>query len=70
MSRASSALVETRAVAMFWKIGRSAWTRSLASPLGACSLAPALMMNYEFHENLTPAKIDELIDGLKKKEEQ
>ena len=38
--------------------------------IGACSWAPALMMNYEFHENLTPAKIDELIDGLKKKEEQ
>ena len=38
--------------------------------IGACSWAPALMMNYEFHENLTPAKIDELIDGLKKKEQQ
>ena len=38
--------------------------------IGACSWAPALMMNYEFHENLTSAKIDELIDGLKKKEEQ
>ncbi|MGB8769327.1 MAG: NAD(P)H-dependent oxidoreductase subunit E [Candidatus Korobacteraceae bacterium] len=38
--------------------------------IGACSWAPALMMNYEFHENLTPAKIDELIGGLKKKEEQ
>jgi NADH-quinone oxidoreductase subunit E len=38
--------------------------------IGACSWAPALMMNYEFHENLTPAKIDELIDELKKKEEQ
>ena len=38
--------------------------------IGACSWAPALMMNYEFHENLTPAAIDELIDGLKKKEQQ
>jgi NADH-quinone oxidoreductase subunit E len=38
--------------------------------IGACSWAPALMMNYEFHENLTSAKIDELIDGLKKKEQQ
>jgi len=38
--------------------------------IGACSWAPALMMNYEFHENLTPSKIDELIDGLKKKEQQ
>lgn len=38
--------------------------------IGACSWAPAMMMNYEFVENLTPAKIDELIDGLKKKEQQ
>jgi NADH-quinone oxidoreductase subunit E len=38
--------------------------------IGACSWAPALMMNYEFHENLTPAKVDDLIDGLKKKAEQ
>jgi NADH-quinone oxidoreductase subunit E len=38
--------------------------------IGACSWAPALMMNYDFHENLTTAKIDELIDGLKKKEQQ
>jgi len=38
--------------------------------IGACSWAPAMMMNYEFHENLTLAKIDELIDGLKKKGQQ
>ncbi len=38
--------------------------------IGACSWAPALMLNYEFHENLTPAKIDELIEGIKKKEQQ
>ena len=38
--------------------------------IGACSWAPALMMNYDFHENLTPEKIDQLIDGLKKKEQQ
>jgi NADH-quinone oxidoreductase subunit E len=38
--------------------------------IGACSWAPALMMNYEFHENLTPETLDALIDGLRKKEEQ
>ncbi len=38
--------------------------------IGACSWAPAMMMNYEFVENLTPEKIDQLIDELKKKEEQ
>jgi NADH-quinone oxidoreductase subunit E len=38
--------------------------------IGACSWAPAIMMNYSFVENLTPEKIDDLIDGLKKKEQQ
>ncbi len=38
--------------------------------IGACSWAPAMMLNYEFQENLTPEKIDELIDGMKKKEQQ
>lgn len=38
--------------------------------IGACSWAPAMMMNYDFVENLTTEKIDELIEGLKKKEKQ
>ena len=38
--------------------------------MGACSWAPAMMMNYEFVENLTPEKIDELIEGIKKREKQ
>ncbi len=38
--------------------------------IGACSWAPAMMMNYDFHENLTSEKIDQLIDSLKKKEQQ
>ena len=38
--------------------------------IGACSWAPALMMNYDFQENLTTEKIDELINGLKKREQQ
>jgi NADH-quinone oxidoreductase subunit E len=38
--------------------------------IGACSWAPAMMLNYEFQENLTPEKIDELIDGIRKKEQQ
>ncbi|HZP23780.1 MAG TPA: NAD(P)H-dependent oxidoreductase subunit E [Terriglobales bacterium] len=38
--------------------------------IGACSWAPAMMLNYEFVENLTPQKIDELIEGIKKKERQ
>jgi NADH-quinone oxidoreductase subunit E len=38
--------------------------------IGACSWAPAMMMNYEFHENLTTEKLDQLIETLKKKEQQ
>ncbi|HZD32668.1 MAG TPA: NAD(P)H-dependent oxidoreductase subunit E [Candidatus Angelobacter sp.] len=38
--------------------------------IGACSWAPSMMLNYEYHENLTPEKIDGLIDGIKKKEQQ
>ena len=33
--------------------------------LGACCGAPAMQVNYEYHENLTPAKIDALIARLK-----
>ena len=38
--------------------------------IGACSWAPAMMLNYDFQENLTTGKIDELIEGIKKKEQQ
>jgi NADH-quinone oxidoreductase subunit E len=34
--------------------------------LGACCGAPAMQVNYDFYENLTPAKIDTLIEKLKK----
>ena len=36
--------------------------------LGACCGAPAMQVNYEYYENLTPEKIDALIEELKKKE--
>ena len=35
--------------------------------IGACSWAPAIQVNYDFHENLTPAKVDEILDGYRKK---
>jgi len=38
--------------------------------IGACSWAPAMQVNYDYHENLTPERIDELIDGIRKKEQQ
>lgn len=34
--------------------------------LGACCGAPAMQVNYEYYENLTPEKIDALIEKLKK----
>jgi len=38
--------------------------------IGACSWAPAMQVNYEYHENLTPEKIDKLIEGIRKQEQQ
>ena len=34
--------------------------------LGACSWAPALQVNYEFHHNVTPEKLDQLLESLKR----
>jgi len=34
--------------------------------LGACSWAPAMLVNYDFHFNQTPEKLDQLIDSLRK----
>jgi NADH-quinone oxidoreductase subunit E len=38
--------------------------------IGACSWAPAVQVNYDFHENLTPAKMDQVLDSYKKKATQ
>lgn len=35
--------------------------------LGVCSVAPAMMINYDLHGNLTPAKIGKIIDEYSKK---
>jgi NADH-quinone oxidoreductase subunit E len=35
--------------------------------IGACSWAPAIQVNYDFHENLTSAKMDQVLDECKKK---
>ena len=34
--------------------------------LGACCGAPAMQVNYDYYENLTPEKVDGLIDVLKR----
>ncbi len=33
--------------------------------IGACSWAPAAQVNYEFHEELTPEKMDEVLERYK-----
>ena len=36
--------------------------------IGACSWAPAMQVNYDFHENLTAEKMDQILDEYKKEE--
>ncbi|HEX6466576.1 MAG TPA: NAD(P)H-dependent oxidoreductase subunit E [Terriglobales bacterium] len=38
--------------------------------IGACSWAPAVQVNYDFHLDLTPDKMDQVLDGYKKKTQQ
>lgn len=38
--------------------------------IGACSWAPAMQVNYTFHENLTPENIDQILDEYRKKAAQ
>jgi NADH-quinone oxidoreductase subunit E len=36
--------------------------------MGACSWAPAVEIDYDFHHEVTPEKLDRLLDGLRKKQ--
>jgi NADH-quinone oxidoreductase subunit E len=38
--------------------------------IGGCSWAPAAQVNYDFHENLTTEKMDQILDDYKKKATQ
>jgi NADH-quinone oxidoreductase subunit E len=35
--------------------------------IGACSWAPAVQVNYDFHEDLTPEKMNEVLEGYRRK---
>ncbi len=35
--------------------------------IGACSWAPAMQVNYDFHENLTPEGVDEILETYRSK---
>jgi NADH-quinone oxidoreductase subunit E len=32
--------------------------------LGSCGMAPAMQINFDYHENLTPEKADQILDSL------
>jgi NADH-quinone oxidoreductase subunit E len=38
--------------------------------IGGCSWAPAAQVNYDFHENLTPEKMDRVLDSYRSKGRQ
>jgi NADH-quinone oxidoreductase subunit E len=38
--------------------------------IGACSWAPAMQVNYDFHENLTPEKVDKVLGEYRRKATQ
>ena len=38
--------------------------------IGACSWAPAIQVNYDFHENLSPEKVDAVLESYRKREKQ
>jgi NADH-quinone oxidoreductase E subunit len=40
------------------------FTVSLVECLGSCGTAPMLQLGFDYHENLTPQKVDELLDAL------
>ena len=35
--------------------------------IGACSWGPAMQVDYDFHEELTPEKVDEVLEGYRTK---
>lgn len=40
------------------------FTVSLVECLGSCGTAPMLQVGFDYHENLTPAKVDQILDSL------
>jgi NADH-quinone oxidoreductase subunit E len=44
------------------------FTISLVECLGSCGTAPMFQLGFDFHENLTPEKVDEILDRCEKDE--
>jgi NADH-quinone oxidoreductase E subunit len=38
---------------------------SLVECLGSCGTAPMFQINFDYHENLTPEKVDQILDSLR-----
>lgn len=41
------------------------FTISLVECLGSCGTAPMMQINFDYHEDLTPEKVDKILDSLK-----
>lgn len=41
------------------------FTLSEVECLGSCGTAPMFQLNFDYHENLTPEKVDQILDSLK-----
>ena len=44
------------------------FTISLVECLGSCGTAPMFQLGFDFHENLTPEKVDEILDRCERGE--
>ena len=40
------------------------FTLTLVECLGSCGTAPMFQLNFAYHENLTPEKVDQILDSL------
>jgi len=40
------------------------FTVSLVECLGSCGTAPMFQVNFDYHENLTPQTVDQILDSL------
>ena len=70
MLRGADAVVDHVEKKLEIKIGESTsegriYLKNEVECLAACCGAPMMMVNHEYHENLTPEKIDEILDKLK-----
>ena len=70
MLRGADAVVDHVEKKLEIKIGESTsdgriYLKKEEECLAACCGAPMMMDNHEYHENLTPEKIDEILDKLK-----